>query len=93
MGNACHFLNGIHSTQHIAYVGNAHKLSILAEQCLVCLKVKLSAIVHRYDPDGNTMFRRLKLPWHYVGVVLHHRDDDLVALGHHFIDKRGSNEV
>ena len=51
----------------------------LVQQVFVLVDDELAALVHRDDADLRTAFLRRDLPRNDVGMVLHLRDQDLVA--------------
>ena len=93
MGDAHDILHGINRTEDVAHVGNAYYLRMFVEQLLKGLQVEESVVGHRDDAQADALAGGGELPGHDVGVVLHHRDDDLVARLHHRFGERGGNEV
>ena len=88
-----HLFHRIHRTEHIAYLGNTDNLGTFVEQTGEFIDVYFSFFVNRDNTDGNAFLGCLQLPRHNIGMVLHSRDDDLVALAHKLITERGDNEI
>ena len=93
MGNAGDFLHWINRTKDIAHMGNAHQLGALVKHSLVGIHINVATFVHRNDTYGNATLGSLQLPWHDIRMVLHHRNNHLVALCHKLLAKRGCNKI
>ena len=72
MGNARYLLDRINRAKDIAYMGDAHQLGAPVEHTTEFIELKFTTLVHRDDPNGNATFCSLQLPWHDIGVMLHH---------------------
>ena len=69
--------------QHVAHVGERHKAGRVGKQVLVGVEVALAAVAHRHHAQAHTLAAPYELPGHDVAVVLHGRDDNLVAVVEH----------
>ena len=93
MGNADDVVDGIYRSERIADVGNADDARLVREELLVSLHVQLAAVVHRDDLQSDAALCSLKLPGHDVAVVLHRRDDYLVAFTHESLAERRHHQI
>ena len=93
MGDAHDILHRVDRTEDVAHVGNAYNLRMFVEQLLKGLQVEESVVGHRDDAQADAFPGGGELPGHDVGVMLHHRDDDLIARLHHRLGERGGHEV
>ena len=59
---------------------NAHKSRPGRYKSAESLHIKLSAVCNRYHLEAETIPLGLQLPGHYVAMVLHTRNDDLITL-------------
>ena len=71
--------HGIDGAQHVAHMDQPHQLGTLGEQVIQGLQNQLPGIVHGDDLDRGALLLGQHLPGHDVGVVLHGREQDLVA--------------
>ena len=74
----------IDGAQHIAHMSNADETSAVGEQLLILVHEELAAVADRDDTEADALACLQQLPRHDIGMVLHHRHDDLVALLHEF---------
>ena len=83
-----HLLYWIHRTQYIAHLGNTYDFSTIGEQMSEFIEVNLTFIINRNNTDGNSLLSSLQLPRHDIGMVLHCRNNHLIALAHKLITER-----
>ena len=93
MSNAGDFLHGIYRSKNIAHMGNAHQLGSLVEHSLISIHIDVTTLVHGDDTYGNATLCSLQLPGHDIGMVLHHRNYNLIAFLHKLLAERGCNEI
>src|SRR5262245_1281764 len=72
-------LHWIDRAQRIGDVDDRHQLGARAEQLLVPLEREFAVVVDGHDAQLRSLLFAQDLPGHDVGVVLHVRDDDLIA--------------
>ena len=67
--------------EHVGGQGQGDDLGVLVDEALRLglLEVETALIGDVEPPQGGSSALTHELPWHQVGVMLHHRDDDLVA--------------
>ena len=80
VGNGYHLLHRIYGAEHIRHVAHRHEAGILRQQILKCLHLYLSAAVHRHHAQIDALVALNELPRHNVGVMLHCRHYNLVAV-------------
>ena len=90
---AHNLLNGVHRSQHIAYLHNANQSGTRGKQFVHFIENKLTPVVNGYHPNGNTATGSLQLPRHNVAMVFHGGDYHLVARLHKTLAKRRCDKV
>ena len=67
--------------EHVGGQGQGDDLGVLVDEALRLglLEVETALIGDVEPPQGGSGALTHELPWHQVGVMLHHRDDDLVT--------------
>ena len=73
-------------------MSQSDKAGAIAEQVLVGLHIHLSAVVNGHDAQGNALALTDKLPGYDIAVMLHHGDDDFIAVLKH-LAKRGGDKI
>jgi cysteine desulfurase / selenocysteine lyase len=63
-------------------------VSSFCEQMSEFIEVNLTFIINRNNTDGNSLLCSLQLPRHDIGMVLHCRNNHLIALAHKLITER-----
>ena len=80
MSHLNHILDRIHRTEHIRHVANCHHPGILREHLLVHILTQLPFLVNRHDTQTDALVLLQQLPRHNVGMMLHHRKNNLVSV-------------
>ena len=80
VGVCHHLLDGVDGAEHIADVAEGHHARALAEHIAVAVHVERSVGRHGHHFQFDTCARAEQLPRHYVGMVFHDGEDDLVAM-------------
>ena len=79
MGQLDNSPDRIDAPERVGHMGHCHQPSFRSQQSFVLVKQKLAGIVDRSNPQDRTFFFTKHLPGDNIGVMLHGRDDHLVA--------------
>ena len=88
-----HLLDRHDRTEHVRHMRDRHHLGARREQLLELVEQEIAVVVDRRPLDHRTLALAQKMPGHDVGMVLHDRQDDLVALFDAFGAERGGDQV
>ena len=69
----------VHRPERVGHVGDRDQPRALGQQRLELVEDQLTAVIDRRDPEPGAALLADQLPRHDVGVVLHRRDQHLVA--------------
>ena len=93
MGEADDLRDRVHRAEHVRDVDHRHDPRAIGQQRRVGVEIQFSGVGHRDDPQPRAGLLAEGLPRHDVRVVLHRRDDDLVAPADLRSPVRGGDEV
>ena len=80
MGQRGHRLDRIEAAQGVAHVHQAHQPGAVAELGLEILQIQFAALGDARMAQNAARASRQQLPGHQIAVVLHHRQQHLIAL-------------
>ena len=92
MSDADDLLDRRHGAQHVRHVGDGDHLGARRQRGLEGLDVEGAVIVDIHPAQHRALALAPEMPRHDVGVVLHDRQHDLVAL-HDPVPQRGRDEI
>ena len=79
VGDPRHLFDRHQRAEHVRHVGDRHHLGARTDQLLEFVDQEVSLIVDRRPFDHRALAFAEEMPRHDVGMVLHDREDDLVA--------------
>ncbi len=79
MGEPDDFGDRRHRAQHIGHMGDSDKLGFFRQQLGECSEIETVVGRQRRPQDLDALALAQKMPGHDIGVMLHLRNDDLVA--------------
>ena len=80
MGELHDLLDRNESAERVRHLGDGDELGARRQQLLKFLDQEIAVIIDRCPFDHGAMALAQEVPGHDVGVVLHDREHDLVAL-------------
>ena len=88
VGVAHHFGDGIDRAEHIRHMAHRHQARALGEEVAILVEIQRSVGAYPHHLDVDALAGAKQLPGHYVGVMLHDGEDDLVAILHEAAETR-----
>ena len=79
MGAGDDFLQRRHRAQHIGHMGDGDQLGLGPDGGVQRLDIEAAVIAHIHPAQHRALALAQEMPGHDVGVMLHHRQHDLVA--------------
>ena len=79
VGQGRHLGDGVEATQGVAHLHQAHQPGALADLAAQVLEIQLAALGEAGMAQHATGAIRQQLPGHQVAVMLHHREQHLIA--------------
>ena len=92
MGRFDDFAGRIDRPQHIGHMAQGHQAGPGTQQGPIGGHVQLAIIQHRHKFQHHAPTCPQKVPGHDIGVVFHHRQDDLIACAQ-ALAKAGSDQI
>ena len=93
MGDAADVLHRHHGAQHVGHLGDGDKLGTLAQCRLEGLQIEGAILAHIDPLQHRAIALAVEVPGHDVGVVLHDRQDDLIARAERVRAKTVGHEI
>ena len=93
MGNVDYLSDWVDCTQCVAHVVHSHYACLLVQHSAQCLEVKHSVVVERDYSQFRPLPFASQLPGHYVAVMLHSRNHNLIALLQKALPERRCHKV
>ena len=88
-----YLLYRVHRSENVAHVGHTHYFCALVEQIFELIETEFTLLIHGYHAYGNAFFSRLELPRHNVRVMLHDRNNDLIAFRHELVAEGTDHQI
>src|SRR5690606_20793893 len=80
MGDFDYLADRRHRAQHVTHMGNRNDTCALAQRRRKSIDVEAAIVAHIDPSDHCALALAVKMPGHDIGVMLHDRGDDFIAL-------------